>query len=111
MKIFDEYSADSFCQRRTNFRHALVHRRAAFWSIEAIARTQYHLAMVLRAQGKELERADRNYDEAKATLTRYLPLDFPDILKDVKDEAVLFDHMLTVYGARFTGRGLLELIR
>ena len=83
----------------------------AYWSTEAIARAQYHLAVCLRAQKKDLDKATRNYDEAKATLTRLLPLDYPETLKNVQDEAVLFDHLLTVYGARFTGRGLLSYIR
>ncbi|KAL9043636.1 MAG: hypothetical protein Q9214_003184, partial [Letrouitia sp. 1 TL-2023] len=101
----------NFPEAEKNFWYALDRRRAASWSIEAVARTQYHLAVVLRAQAKDLERATRNYDEAKATLARYLPLDCPEKLKDVQDEAVLFDHMLTVYGARFTGKGLLDIMR
>ena len=86
-------------------------RRVAYWSIEAIARTQYHLSTTLQAQKKDPERAAKNYEEAKATLSRLLPLDLPDRLKDVEDEGVLFDHMLTVYGARFTGTKLLEYVR
>ena len=100
-----------FLQYRSNFKHALDRRKPAFWSAEAIARTQYHLAIVLRAQGKDLERATKNYDEAIATLDRLLPLDYPDKLQNVHDEAVLFDHLLTVYGARFTGTKLLEIVR
>ena len=96
---------------RTCFRHGLDQRRVAYWSIEAIARTQYHFSLVLRAQKKELERATKNYEEAKATLSRLLPLDLPDKLKDIKDDGVLFDHLLTVYGARFTGTELLKFIR
>ena len=67
--------------------------------------------MTLQAQKKDPERAAKNYEEAKATLSRLLPLDLPDRLKDVEDEGVLFDHMLTVYGARFTGTKLLEYVR
>ena len=79
--------------------------------MEAIARTQYHLAITLQAQKKDTDRAAKNYEEAKATLSRLLPLDFPDKLKSVDDEGVLFDHLLTVYGARFTGTKLLGYVR
>ena len=96
---------------RICFRHALDQRRVAYWSIEAIARTQYHLSLVLRAQKKDPERATKNYEEAKATLARLLPLDCPDKLKNVQDEGVLFDHLLTVYGGRFTGTTLLAYVR
>ena len=63
------------------------------------------------AQKKDMNRASRLYDEAKATLGRLLPLDFPLRLNHVKDEEALFDHILTVYGGRFTERGLLDLVR
>ncbi len=90
---------------------ALDQRRAAYWSNEAVARTQYHLWRVLVAQGKDLDKATKLYDEAKATLARLLPFDFPSSLKHAKDEEALFDHLLTVYGGRFTGRRLLDLVR
>ena len=93
------------------FRLALDQRRAAYWSNEAIARTQYHLWRVLMVQGKDLDKATKLYDEAKATLARLLPCDLPSSLKHVKDEEALFDHLLTVYGGRFTGRRLLDLVR
>lgn len=96
---------------RTFFRLALDQRRAAYWSNEAVARTQYHLWRILVAQGKDLDKAPKLYDEAKATLARLLPFDFPSSLKHVKDEEALFDHLLTVYGGRFTGRRLLDLVR
>lgn len=63
------------------------------------------------AQGKDLEKATKLYDEAKATLNWLLPFDLPSSLKRVKDEEALFDHLLTVYGGRFTGTKLLDLIR
>ena len=93
------------------FRLALDQRRAAYWSNEATARTQYHLWRILMAQGKDLEKATKLYDEAKATLNWLLPFDLPSSLKRVKDEEALFDHLLTVYGGRFTGTKLLDLIR
>ena len=53
--------------------------------------------------------------DADATLQRLLPLHYPDCLKEVTDqdldEGVLYDHILTVCAARFTGRGLLGYIR
>ena len=100
-----------YSSRRSFFRLALDQRRAAYWSHEAVARTQYHLWRVFMAQGKDLEKATKLYDEAKATLASLLPLDFPSGLKHVKDEEALFDHLLTVYGGRFTGRKLLDFVR
>ena len=96
---------------RAFFRSALDQRRAAYWSNEAVARTQYHLWAVLKAQDKDLDKAEKLYDEAKTALARLLPLDLPAGLKHVKDEEPLFDHLSTVYGGRFTGRRLLDLVR
>lgn len=87
------------------------YRRSAYWSMEAIARTQFHLSRILRALNKSPDKAQRLYDDAKVVLDHLLPLDYPPQLEGVKDEAVLFDHLLTVSDARFTGLGLLELVR
>ena len=93
------------------FRLALDNRRAASWARESIARTQFHFSRVLRAQNKDPDRASKNYLEAKTLLDQFLPLDLPSSLRDVKDEEVLFDHMLTVYGARFTSSKLLPFVK
>lgn len=93
------------------FSEAMDHRRSAYWSKEAIARTQYHLSQTLRAQNKNLDKAQRLYNEAKAVLDHLLPLDYPEHLRDVEDEGILLDHLMTVFSARFTGTSLLELVR
>lgn len=64
---------------------------------------------MLRLQGKgDLEETRTLHEKALEVLHRLLPLDPAPELKDVTDEAILFDHMLTISGARFTGQGLLQ---
>ena len=92
-------------------KRALDQRRAANWSAEAVARTQYHLAQILIRQNKELEKAQQLLGDAESVLKLLLPLDFPGSLKDVTDQSILYDHLLTVCAARFTGKGLLQHVR
>lgn len=74
-----------------------------------MSRAQFHLARVLQLQGKaDLEETRTLREKALEVLHRLLPLDHPPQLAGVTDEAVLFDHMLTISGARFTGQGLLQ---
>jgi hypothetical protein len=64
---------------------------------------------VLQLQGKgDLEEARTLHEKALKVLHRLLPLDPAPELRDITDEAILFDHMLTISGARFTGQGLLQ---
>lgn len=95
---------------RSWFKHALDFRRVAKGAEEAAARTQHHLVLVPRSLGKA-QFADQLEIQALTTLKRLLPLDLPDCLQNVTDNGILFDHILTVCGARFTGQGLLELVR
>ena len=77
-----------------------------------MARAQFHLARVLQLQGKgNLEETQTLHEKALEVLHRLLPLDRPPELRDVTDEAILFDHMLTISGARFTGQGLLQCFK
>lgn len=101
---------------RAWFRKVISQRRSfASWPDEALFRAQYHLSQVLFAQGKDKGEDDAEglKNEALAFLRRLLPLDRAPELRDVTDEAILFDHMLPVSpgGPRFTGRGLLECFR
>lgn len=64
---------------------------------------------MLQLQGKgDLEETRTLHEKALEVLHRLLPLDPAPELRDVTDEAILFDHMLTISGARFTGQGLLQ---
>ena len=93
---------------RKLLRRALDRRRAADWSDEAVARAQFHLSQVLQRQGKDPDRSQKLLQESKASLGRLLPLDNPKWLEGVEDDALLFDHLLTNFGARLTGTGYLE---
>lgn len=87
---------------------ALDRRRAADWPEEAIARTRFHLYRVLIKQDKDLSKAQSLYAEAKEVLDRLLPHDLPEWLQGEEDEETLFDHLLPVSGARFTGQRLFK---
>lgn len=94
------------------FHRALDHRRSlTSWPDEAFSRAQFHMSKMLLARGRagDVEAAKNLRDRALKVLYRLLPLDHPPELKDVTDEAILFDHMLPICpgGARFTGRDLL----
>jgi hypothetical protein len=90
-------------------RLALDGSRKSSWPDVAIARTEYHLAKILRAQGKSSDEARALDSASKQTLGRLLPL---DPLKSVPewDELALFDHMQPVFDARFAGRALLKYV-
>ncbi|KAM0723449.1 hypothetical protein Q7P37_000435 [Cladosporium fusiforme] len=104
---------EDFYEAENWFRKVLDQRRAlTSWPDEAHSRTQFHLAKVLQAQGRpeDVDEVATLRDSALETLHRLLPLDFPQELRSVTDEAILFDHMLPISpgGPRFTGKGLLE---
>ena len=90
---------------------AFQYRDVAYWSQEAIARTKFHLSSVWSAQLKKPQEALRLYDEAKTVLNHSLPLHHPAKLAEVKDESILFDNILTVLAARFTGPKLLPYVQ
>lgn len=90
---------------------AFQYQDVAYWSQEAIARTKFHLSSVWSAQSKKPQEALRLYDEAKTVLNHLLPLHHPEKLAEVKDESILFDNILTVLAARFTGPGLLPSVQ
>lgn len=93
------------------FNRALSLHRAAAWSEEAVARTKYHLARTQEALGR-VEEARVLYDDARqtlCTLTENTEGAWTG-LKPGADENILFDHILTICGARFTGLGLLDHI-
>lgn len=102
----------NFDEAHRYFSQALGQRRnLTSWPEEAYARAQFHMSRVLVARGRsdDAETAQTLYEKAVKVLYRLLPLDHPPELKDVQDEAVLFDHMLPISpgGTRFTGRDLL----
>ena len=94
------------------FRQAVEQRRTlTSWPEEAFSRAQFHLARILekKSNTEDKEAAKVLYEKSLRVLHKLLPLDNPPELAGVKDEAVLFDHMLPISpgGTRFTGIGLL----
>jgi len=90
-----------------NLRDSLLHARTAGWCEEAVARSKYHLSIVMRKRNKSEQEAARFYQEAKAVLNKLLPIDKPAWLYGETDEEILFDHLRS-YLTRFTGSKLLR---
>ena len=90
---------------------AFEYRDIAYWSQEGLARTKFHLSSVWGAQLENPQEALRLCDEARLAVDQLVPLHDSEKLKDVKDETNLFDNILTVVAARFTGPGLLPYVQ
>lgn len=93
------------------FSRALSLSKSAAWSEEAVSRTKYHLARVQEAMGKQ-EEADAIYKDALSSLHQ-LTENSDEAwtgLKPGADEGIIFDHIMTICGARFTGEGLLNYV-
>ncbi|ERS95853.1 hypothetical protein HMPREF1624_07930 [Sporothrix schenckii ATCC 58251] len=92
-----------------------------FWPDAAVARTKYHLSLIMteriQADGEneqtdKLRNAARKLAfEAKDVLSRMLPYD-PDTITGVREEdtLALFDHLQPVFGGRFTSTKLLGYV-
>ena len=80
-----------------------------FWPEAAVARTQFHLHQILTERGSPSAEAMRLATEARAVLSRLLPFDPLDGVKE-EDEGALFDHLQPVFGGRFTGVSLLNYV-
>ncbi|CAK7197989.1 hypothetical protein SEUCBS139899_000644 [Sporothrix eucalyptigena] len=96
-----------------------------FWPEAAVARTKYHLSMIMSEhiktedttretsvdKEKRKEEARKLAIEAKDVLSRMLPYD-PDPITGVREEdtLALFDHLQPVFGGRFTGTKLLGYV-
>ncbi|EFX06376.1 nb-arc domain containing protein [Grosmannia clavigera kw1407] len=96
-----------------------------FWPDAAVARTKYHLSLVMAERdssrglvGMDEELRTRRQDEArklafeaKDVLSRMLPYD-PEPITGVREEdtLALFDHLQPVFGGRFTSTKLLGYI-
>ncbi len=99
-----------------------------FWPDAAVARTKYHLSMVMLeriknsqtlepseeeqvAQKKREAEARKLAIEAKDVLSQMLPYD-PDPITGVREEdtLALFDHLQPVFGGRFTSTKLLAYV-
>ena len=48
--------------------------------------------------------------KAEEVLKRLLQYDFPDRLKSVQDELILYDHLQPAFRGRWTGIGLLQCV-
>ena len=75
----------------------------------AVARTEFHLAQILKQQEKNLEEAEELEIQAKAILERLLPLSPLEGIPAEHDLA-LFDHLQPVFDGRFTGTLLLQYV-
>ena len=80
-----------------------------FWPEAAVARTQFHLYRILTEKGNSSAEATWLATEARAVLSRLLPFDPLDGVKE-EDEEALFDHLQPVFGGRFTGLTLLKYV-
>jgi hypothetical protein len=78
----------------------------------AVARTKFHLAMVLQQQQKNPEEARGLAETSRMSLSSLIKSHPLDALKDVKDkhELALFDHLQPVFDGRFTGRDILPYL-
>jgi hypothetical protein len=80
-----------------------------FWPEAAVARTQFHLYQILTERGNSGAEATWLATEARAVLSRLLPFDPLDGVKE-EDEGALFDHLQPVFGGRFTGLTLIKYV-
>jgi hypothetical protein len=106
--------------RRKWIRKAIARANESNWPKESLCRAQFHLARLLRrrtpegAEAAELEsrtaQATILEKQSKGVLLRLVQNDYPDFLKDVEDEMILFAHIQPVFRGRFTGVELVQLI-
>lgn len=91
---------------RENMRTALTQAKEradkGFWPDAAVARTEFHLAQIIRQKEKDPIEADGLITKARSVLSRLLPYDPLDGVA-AEDELALFDHLQPVFGGRFTG--------
>ena len=80
-----------------------------FWPEAAVARTQFHLHQILTEKGKPTAETEYFATEARAVLSRLLPFDPLDGVKE-EDVGALFDHLQPVFGGRFTGLRLIKYV-
>lgn len=80
-----------------------------FWPEAAVVRTKFHLHQILTGRGILTAETETLAAEARAVLSRLLPF---DSLNGVKDEVegALFDHLQPVFGGRFTGLTLIKYV-
>jgi hypothetical protein len=80
-----------------------------FWPEAAVARTKFHLYQILTERGTPTAETESLAVEARAVLSRLLPFDPLNGVKD-EDEGALFDHLQPVFGGRFTGLTLIKYV-
>lgn len=81
----------------------------SFWPEAAVARTEFHLAQILRQSSRDSTEAEALTTQARSVLSRLLPFDPLNGIPD-EDEIALFDHLQPVFGGRFVGLSLLKYI-
>lgn len=75
----------------------------------AAARTEFHLAQLLRQQEKNLNEAEELEVQARAALESLLPLSPLEGVPE-EHELALFDHLQPVFDGRFAGTLLLQYV-
>jgi hypothetical protein len=94
---------------RTALTRAQERPKKGFWPEAAVARTEFHLAQVLKKSGKDGGEAEGLVQNARSVLSRLLPWDPIEGVQD-RDELVLYDHLQPVFGGRFTGTCYLKYV-
>jgi hypothetical protein len=80
-----------------------------FWPEAAVARTKFHLHQIITKERIPTPEAEYLATEAKAVLSRLLPFDPLDGVKE-EDAGALFDHLQPVFDGRFTGMTLMKYV-
>jgi tetratricopeptide (TPR) repeat protein len=83
--------------------------KKGFWPEAAVARTEFHLAQVLKKSGKDGREAEELVQKAGSVLSGLLPWDPLEGVLD-GDELVLYDHLQPVFSGRFTGTCYLKYV-
>ena len=78
------------------------------WPEAALARTKYHLSLVLMRMGQDTAEAQQLQTSALATLDRLLPL---HPMPKLTDKLALFDHLQPNFEGRFVTPALLREIK
>jgi hypothetical protein len=75
----------------------------------AVARTEFHLSLILKQKKKNPDWADNLLRSARSTLEKLLPLNPLDGVPP-EHELALFDHIQPIFDGRFTGTMLLQYV-
>jgi hypothetical protein len=84
--------------------------KSSRWSMEALARAQFHLATLYEEQGEEAAEAKVLKGEARKVLEKCR--DFAaECVRETKDEMMIFDDLQPTFQGRYTGHTLLKCLQ